>query len=95
MPNFFVRFQSTRDLSDEELGGALKGLALLREEGSILGWRLAHEVGRSPLISLEVEAESDSDAAVEGGMVFVEVLAAAGLEGQREVFQRGEAVTRA
>ncbi len=95
MPEFFVRFQATRDLSDSELVGVLQGLALLREENSIRGWRLAHEFRNRPRVSLELEAETDTDAAVKGSIVFVEALAAAHLEGERDVFRIGETVSRA
>lgn len=94
MSNFFVRFQASRDLDERELAGVLRALVLLREERAILGWRLAHEVGSAPRISLELAAESDADAVVAGGMLFVEVLAAADLERERNVFGPGEVVTR-
>ncbi len=95
MPSFFVRFQATRDLTELELIGVLQGITLLREEQSIRGWRLAHEFGSPPRVSLELEAETDTDAAVKGGMVFVEALAAANLEQERDVFRIGETVSRA
>ena len=94
MHNFFVRFQASRDLNEREMMGVLKALVLLREENAILGWRLAHEVGAAPRISLELAAESEADAVVAGGMLFVEVLAAADLERERDVFSRGEVVSR-
>lgn len=94
MTNFFVRFQATRELNEREMLGVLRALMLLREERAILGWRLAHEIGTVPRISLELAAESDADAIVAGGMLFVEVLAAADLERERNVFGRGEVVTR-
>lgn len=95
MTTFFVRFQATRDLTEAELIGVLQGLALLREEQSIRGWRLAHEFGSPPRVSLELEAATDTDAAVMGGIVFVEALAAAKLEDERDVFRIGETVSRA
>lgn len=94
MAQFFVRFEATRDLDESEMVGVMKALVLLRDEGAILGWRLAHEVRSTPRISLELDAESDTHALVNGNMVFVEVLAGANLEGQRDVFQAGEVVWR-
>lgn len=95
MTDFFVRFQATRDLTEAELIGVLQGLALLREEQSIRGWRLAHEFRSPPRVSLQLEAETDSDAAAKGGILFVEALAAANLEDERDVFRLGETVSRA
>lgn len=95
MAQFFVRFEATRNLDESEMIGVMKALVLLREERAILGWRLAHEVHSTPRISLELEAESDTHAVVNGNMVFVEVLAGANLEGQRDVFTPGQVVWRA
>lgn len=94
MPNFFVRFRASRELTESESVGVIRALYLLRDERAILGWRMAHEVRNMPSISLELAAESDADAVVTGGMVFVEVLAAADLERERDVFSRGEVVSR-
>lgn len=94
MPHFFVRFQATRNLDETEMVGALKALVMLREERAILGWRLAHEVRMAPRISLELSADTDTHALVNGNMVFVEVLAGANLEGQRDVFSPGVVVWR-
>lgn len=94
MTNFFVRFRASRALSESESVGVVRALHLLKEERAILGWRMAHEVRSMPSISLEVAADSDADAVVAGGMLFVEVLAAADLERERDVFGPGEVVTR-
>lgn len=91
---FFVRFQATRELTDAELIGIVTGLALLRDESSILGWRLAHEFASHPRVSLQLDAESEADAVVQANVLFVEALAAAQLEDERDVFQLGETVTR-
>lgn len=92
---FFVRFQAARDLVEAELVGLTKALTLLRDERAILGWRLAHELGAHPQVSLEIAAETDVDAEVGASMVFVEALAEANLEGERDVFGFGKTVTRA
>lgn len=94
MAHFFVRFRASRALTDSESVGVVRALHLLKEERAILGWRMAHEVRSMPSISLEVSAETDADAVVTGGMLFVEVLAAADLERERDVFGAGEVVSR-
>lgn len=92
---YFVRYQAGRELAEAELVGLVRGLTLLRDESSILGWRLAHEHASHPRVSLEIEAESEIDAQVRASIVFVEALAAARLEEEPDVFRFGESVSRA
>ncbi|MGI8508234.1 MAG: hypothetical protein ACR2MQ_02800 [Gemmatimonadaceae bacterium] len=92
---FFVRYQAGRELTEAELVGLVRGLTLLREERSILGWRLAHEHASHARVSLEIDAESEVDAQVRASIVFVEALAAARLEDEPDVFRLGETVSRA
>ncbi len=94
-PVFFAWFQATRDLSETELMGIVRGLALLRDERSISGWRLSHERDSYPRVSLEVEAETDADAVVRASMMFVEAASAADLEGEAGVFDFVEVTRRA
>lgn len=91
---YFVRYQAGRELTEEELVGLVRGLSLLREERSILGWRLANEQDSAPRVSIEMEAESEVDAQVRASLVFVEALAAARLEDEPNVFTFGESVSR-
>lgn len=92
---FFVRYQAGRELTEAELVGLVRGLTLLRDERSIVGWRLAHEHASHPRVSLEIDAESEIDAQVRASIVFVEALAAARLEDEPDVFRFGESVSRA
>lgn len=92
---FFVRYQAGRDLTEAELVGLVRGLTLLREERSILGWRLSHEHASHPRVSIEIQAETEIDAQVRASLVFVEALAAARLEEEPDVFRFGESVSRA
>lgn len=92
---FFAWFQATRDLTEAELLGIVRGLSLLKEEHSVNGWRLSHERDSAPRVSLEVEAETDADAVVQASMLFVEAASAAGLEEEAAVFAFAEVTPRA
>lgn len=92
---YFVRYQAERQLTESELVGLVRGLTLLRDENSILGWRLAHEHAGTPRVSIEIRAEDETDAQVKTSLVFVEALAAARLDEEAGVFTLGETVARA
>jgi hypothetical protein len=91
---FFAWFQAERELTADELAGIVRGLALLREEQSIYGWRITQAPDVPPNVALELTAENETDASIRASIMFVEAVSAAGLEGETGVFGFAEAALR-